>query len=142
MKKIARVIIAVCFILTFASIYVFANAGGNLSNHQTEVAQKNTGETEINADKQILAINDLLTEHLETLKENVDEGMGAFASTIHSANKQEIENYRIIYVSRLEDSKQELKERNMDDFAEEKEREIRAGIRQDVEDYLAELLNE
>lgn len=142
MKKTARVIIAVCFILSFASIYVFANAGENLSNHHIEVSQKNSGETAINGYKEILAINDLLDDHLETSKENVDEDMEVFLSTIRSANEQDIENYRTHYLTRLEESKQELKERNADDFVEEKEQEVSAEIRQDVEDYLVELLDE
>lgn len=97
-------------------------------------------------------IGQIMSEHEQAMQSIVEENrqladtrkkqLRTFYLDKLSGAKENVEQHQKDYLLQLEETKENLKERNLKEFEEQKAIEIQNEIGQDVEKYLEEILSE
>lgn len=140
-KKIIGIILAFTFLVSAGSIYAKSDSAANLSNWYETSFHKKSGELGATTANAIGAILKNANIFIVKSKDIIDSSIESFRDEQVRKVVAGIVDYREDIKSQVDNTVTELqKENNFDDYAEKAN--IDEVVEKDVEDILAEVLNE
>ncbi|MFA1821918.1 hypothetical protein ACDX78_17335 [Virgibacillus oceani] len=135
MKKIGISMIVAVLLMLVTTIFVQAEKGGNLVSNYLGFAEQ------IMKEKQEEAMQGMI-EHRQQLADTGENQLREFYLDKLVEAKGNVEQHQEDYLLQLKETKEVLKEKDLQEFEQQKTEQLQIEIGQDVEEYLEELLSE